>query len=81
MSVPKEISRKLEIYAFGHGGQFDIGSTEDGIQVAVKFHAHAFSPPPALSEMSPTSSQLCWRGFHRACCDPIISRLATIAAL
>ena len=43
MNVPKEIRRKLEIYAFGHGGQFDIGSTEDRVQVAVKFHPHSFS--------------------------------------
>lgn len=43
MNVPDEINRKLELYAFGHGGWFDIGSTEDRVRVAVKFHPHAFS--------------------------------------
>jgi hypothetical protein len=43
MSMPEEIRRKLEIYAFGHGGHFDIGAAEDRVQVAVKFHPHSFS--------------------------------------
>jgi hypothetical protein len=43
MSVPEEIRRKLETYAFGHGGQFDIGPHEDRVCVAVKFHPHTFS--------------------------------------
>lgn len=43
MSVPEEVRRKLELYSCGHGGRFDIGSTENGVQVAVKFHPHTFS--------------------------------------
>ena len=43
MNVSGEIRRKLELYAFGHGGQFDIGSTEDRVRVAVKFHPYTFS--------------------------------------
>jgi hypothetical protein len=43
MSIPEEIRRKLEMYAFGHGGKFEIDSTEDRVRVAVKFHPHSFS--------------------------------------
>lgn len=40
MNMPEEIRRKLELYAFGHGGRFD---TEDRVRVAVRFHPHSFS--------------------------------------
>ena len=43
MNVPEEIRRKLEFYAFAHGGHFDIGASEDRVRVAVEFHPHTFS--------------------------------------
>lgn len=42
MNVPEETRGKLELYGYSHGGLFDIGSTEDGVRVAVKFHPHSF---------------------------------------